>query len=418
MFRLGIVLLLGLLASQASADSLEFPLHGYFHPGRAMPVQWDMAHPGAKIQLSADNAITSAVSTGDNSQGVFPWLVINSNAQNVNASLPIALNESLHPLDESERLIASTDMDLTGASVMDLFPGHKINLVQLDSANPIPGPPMAWETLDALILTPEEFSRIPIATRQSLLAAGVTLAVGSVNPPDKQLPWEKFGLFGWVTSGRTTIPSSINPDAFDPILGWPAGRTSAFRWRTVELAIIFSLLAGGVALWKSRPMPVAMAALCILAMGALAWDNQSQSPIARASGTIYANDDAISVADQWLYQISHREAHFDVPVTGMVQPIASDQSELNARDMTLVCNDNGDPVSITGKLHADCNLALLIRQIAQSPKPQTSQIDSPLRKLIQESIYPQCTIVGQSPAHEGADWPCIMVQATTTSKDR
>ncbi len=413
MFRIALAHLLAIFVLQTGvfADSLQLPLLGYFHPGRAMPVQWDVSS-SSPIELSADGAIASSVSSGDNHHGVFPWLVLSPSIKSARWQTS---QISLYPLDESDRLVATTLADDSVAS--SLFPSRQNLVIRLDPARPLPGPPMAWETLDALVLDPQSISHIPLATRQFLLAAGVTLAVVSAEAPDTQFPWVKTGQV-WAVRSGLAIPPSINPQAFDPILGWPAGRSPAFRRRIVQLAIIFSLLAGGIALWKSPRMPLAMAAFCLVAIGALTLDNRTQSSIARATGTIYVDAKSVAVADQWIYQSSHRDAPFTLSVSGLIHPVAADLSELNPGDMTLTCNQSGEPVSIGGKLRADHPLALLIRQLSPAFEPQSTATDSPLRKLIQESIYPDCTLMGQSPAQGGAadqttHWPSLVARMTS-----
>lgn len=59
------------ILTRAYADDISLPLRGYFHPGRAMPVKWNVSEPtasGTVIQLSASDAVTTRLVLSDNAR--------------------------------------------------------------------------------------------------------------------------------------------------------------------------------------------------------------------------------------------------------------------------------------------------------------------------------------------------------------
>src|SRR5208337_186605 len=142
-------------------------LQGYFHPGRAMPVRWEGLQA---VQLSASGAITTRLETVDQSRGVFPWVVIGPNVANVSdRTLP-----PLHPLEDSDCLVA--DVVSNDSDAGSLFPNRRMIAIHVD-ADELTGPAMAWQTLDAILLTPAGFDKIPQPMRHQFFAEGVKLVV-------------------------------------------------------------------------------------------------------------------------------------------------------------------------------------------------------------------------------------------------
>jgi hypothetical protein len=398
--------------TRAYADDISLPLEGYFHPGRAMPVKWNVSESvtsGETIQLSASDAVTTQLALSSNPRGIMPWIAVGANVGNLLwrfSSGTTGEMSDLHPLDESDCLVGDFLADDSGIGA--IFPNRRVMTIHLDTED-LQSPAMAWETLDAMLLTPEEWQKLSPAARGQLFAEGITLAVGDSRKPDAQLPWRRSGPW-WIASLELKLPAMINDDAYRPTQGWTTGRSEAFRRRTVLFGAIYCLLAGGACLWRSRRMPAGFVAISIVAGAAFAIDNVHQSPIFQRSGAVLLNGD-MTVEDNWIYQVSHRPAEFRVPVGGFVCPIFSDESQAQSARLILGCDGGGEPVAIEGHLQADEPLALMNRQIVAGTHEYStmSRPTSPLRLLADESIYPQFHIVGQlAESTDDGVWPTIV----------
>jgi hypothetical protein len=399
--------------TRAYADDVSLPLGGYFHPGRAMPVRWSVSPPegvSATFQVSASDAVTTRLVLSGNLRGIMPWIAVDPNVGRLLWRFPSgAAGEisDLHPLDESDCLVG--DFLADDSRIGALFPNRRIITVHLD-AEDLRAPAIAWETLDAMLLTPEEWQKLPPAKRRQLFAEGITLAVRDARKPDAQLPWRRSDQW-WVASSELKLPAMINVSAYVPSEGWAAGRSEAFRRRIFLFGAIYCLIAGGACLWRSRRMPAGFVAMSIVAGAAFALDDVHQSPIFQRSGTVLLNDD-MTVEDNWVYQVSHQAAEFRVPIAGFVHPIFSDESQAQSAKLTLDCDGDGEPVAIEGHLSADEPLALMSRGIAAGNREYSasSHPTSPLRLLAGESIYHQFRIVGQlaESTDEGV-WPTVVL---------
>ncbi len=365
-----------------------------------MPVQWD--YSTGIIQLSASGAITSRVQTSGNVHGIFPWLVIDPNAVGSVAGLP-----ALHPLEDSDFLVASVLDDDTTAST--LFAGRRVIL--LHPPNNLEGPAMAWETLDAVLLTPEALAKISPQARADLFAAGVELAVMAGQRPDTLLPWRQNGRW-WIASANLHLPPSLDADAYTPTYGWNAGRNGDFRLHIFLLGAIYCLIVSGTALWRSRWMPAAITAISLCAVFIFALENRKYSPIFRHDGVVHLMDDA-NFNDRWIYQVSHRDVEFTIPIDGSIHPVFSDMAQPQAMNLMIDFGDHGQPISISGLLSADEPLALMSRQL-QGVRQNISLVNppvSPMRLLASDPIYRGFKLDGQF-VRPGPDesWPGIVLQ--------
>jgi hypothetical protein len=391
-----------LYATNVSASALSLPLQGYFHPGRAMPVRWDNSQA---VRLSASGAITTYLDAIDQPRGLFPWIVIGPNVGNVSdRTLP-----PLHPLEDSDCIVA--DAVSNDSDARSLFPNRRMIAVHLD-ADELTGPAMAWETLDAILLTPAELEQIPQSMSRQFLAEGVELVVLSDRQPDAPLPWIRSGRW-WIASAPLGLPPIVCADAYAPTYGWAAGRSQAFRRRTFLFGAIYCLLVCGVGLWRSRRMPAGIVAVSIVAAAGFASDNRRQSPIFQRSGIVRLIGPA-TLEDDWLFQVSHRDTHFTLPLENSVHPIFYDESQAESLSLTLDCDSRGQPTAITGRLSADEPLALMRRRMPAQPADFTAPmqpVTSPLHLLATESIYPGFNVEGQFNAPADNTWPTVLLKS-------
>ena len=99
----------------------------------------------------------------------------------------------LHALAADDRLVGCATRD--EALVNDLFPGRHVITIDLDPTNPLPGPSIAWDALDAVVVDSIDPKRIG-----PLLATGMVIAVRTEAMPDQTWPWRRCATPGW--SGR------------------------------------------------------------------------------------------------------------------------------------------------------------------------------------------------------------------------
>jgi len=410
-----VLVVFGVMSARVYADNISLPLDGYFHPGRAMPVRWDAARWGAApgtLELSAPGAITTQINWTGNPRGIVPWLAVDANAGNIRWRSPSREAREisgLRPLDDSDWLVGTTlpnDLDTSA-----LFPNRRSIRVRLDPED-LKSPPMAWQTLDALILTPGDIARISISNSSELVAQGIELVVQGGDRPDSELPWTRSGQW-WIASLGRNLPPAIDGDAYLPTDGWAAGRSEAFRRQIFLLGAIYILLIGGVGLWRSRWMPAAFIVVSMIAGAVFAFDNQRESPIFQRSGTVCVNDSG-SFEDDWIFQISHRPAEFHIPVTYFIHPIFADKSQAESMNMRLECSEDGEPIFLHGQLIADAPLVLMRRRFTGKFRWSytSAPITSPLRLLARESIYPGFGVADQA-ANWGNDdqWPMIFLKS-------
>jgi hypothetical protein len=397
------------ICASVSADSLSLPLKGYFHPGRAMPVRWEISSrlAGGDIDLSATNAITSRVQWTGSARGIFPWLVIDRSAGDIRCRLPDGSGNFpvLHPLEDSDFLVASTLEDDSAAA--PLLAGRHPIVVHVSG---IEGPAMAWETADAILLTPKGLAKIPQSTRANLLAAGAEIAVLSESRPDAALPWEHRGPWWIASAGLSPLPT-LDDGAYAPTDGWNPGRSEEFRRRVFLLGAVYCLIVAGAALWRWRWMPAVIIAVSLVAVIVFAAENRRYSPIFRRGGIVRLTDGS-AVEDEWVFQESHRRAFFRMPIEGCAGPVFFDASQARAANLMMECDDNGRPTAISGPLPADVALALVERKAAGEGSGEllVNPVTTPLRRLASDPMYRGFTVAGQVGTETDDIWPTLVLK--------
>ncbi len=352
--------------------------------------------------------MTSRAHPAGNPWGLFPWIVYSATpGPTSHASLG-----ALQPLDPSDLLVI--DLIAEEADPSELFPNRRLVTVPLDPEE-VTGPAMAWESADAILLTPDSYAKIPIDMRTALFAEGVELAVLTNSKPDDLFTWVQDGSW-WTASPNLNLPPVVCPAAYLPTYGWIAGRTPAFRKQIVGLGLIYLLVIVGISLLRRRWTPIAIVAVSILAIAAFHLENQHQSPIFAQSGIIRLIGPA-PIEDDWLFQTSHRPANFTLPLAGEVHPIFSDESQAKSVQLLLDCDASGRPTSIAGALAPDQPFILMRRSFAPATPAAalTSPATSPLRLLASESIYPGFTITGQQDATSADSWPTVCLVPPVSS---
>jgi hypothetical protein len=423
--------------NSARADTLRLPLASYYHPGRAIPVEWNLTNAGGAIRISADGAMTTQLPSAGASHGVFPFLIFGAPPAEIDWQTPTGsgknLGDTLQAVEDSDRLVGYTDDD---DSTAQLFPGHRIIPVEIDFGELAKSPAMAWQSLDAIVLTPANLAALTDAQSNAIYANGVMLAVATDTKPPGNLPWKRIGPF-WTASAGLPTPPIINADAYAPFSEIDPGRSSGSRRQILLLGVIFCIIAGAVLLLRSRLMPIALVAAAGIFSASL-WLYQSrQSPIVQAGGSIEIP--AVLLSDQWTFISARQSANFELNINESVHPIFYDPAQIGWSNLALICDGQGEPKEIDGSIKPDWPLAILRRYFDSHPDSNgastngasasgassngassgdatsNNKIDSPLRQLVVQSIYPGQSILKQmqsanlSPTDDQAQCPTILI---------
>jgi hypothetical protein len=384
----------------AFADG-PLPLNGYYRLGRYMPVRF--AAGTAELHLTADGAVETVVA--DPAGGIAPCFL----SRTPPPDAPMA--NSLRALRPNEKLIG---LAADAGSAAQLFPGATIVTVPLDPVHPLPGPPAAWQSLDAVILSAAAAAELSDTRINVLLSGGTTLAVPAVEkqPPETTWPWRLENGF-WILHAAQPLDAEASDEDFAPASGWTPGRSAHDRAQVmlmgVSWAIVVLLIAVIPQRWRwAKALDISMAAfLSIMAFGL--WDIM-QSPTSEAVGFV----DIISeppIKEMWIFKLSSRLCTDSTPCDRFALPILARQG--GPEDMKLICNRTGNPIEFRYDLPPDHPAAFIYRSIAGEtpPGPIVNPITSPMR-FLPSSLYPGFVPVGQVIVPTSPDmpqWPILVL---------
>ena len=254
---------------------------------------------------------------------------------------------------------------------------------------------MAWETLDALLVTPIGLANIPEPTIRELWATGVTLVVIGGREPSVELRWKNETGF-WIAPGMKPLPAQVNTDAYGPTLQWIGGKSFANRWDTVLLGAIFGILMGGICLLNSRAGMISAVLLSCVFWYVADSNNQRYSPTASAEGIVRLDVGRNwCVDDVWMFAKAHRDTEFDLAVSGSAHPMMMDEDQWSAANLVLTCGSDGIPVAIHGSVKADEPIAMVMRRIGRADSLAGGPVDSPMRMLVTPGLYADYFVAGQ-----------------------
>lgn len=399
-----------LLASTAGG-SVTLPLQGYCRPGRYFPIQVDGGDAAMPQFFSADGCLPTLVQAGLPHRRVVPMLV---------TGFPTTLKGNRTGRDsmllrvpkDDERVIATTTADVSAAA--PLFSGSRIIAIRLDPTDPLPGPPAAWETLDAVLLDAAEFSRIPDEERSALLAGGVKLICTGDVAPDARWPWQHKEN-AWVLSFALAGPvgETVNEDAYAPTYAWNPGWRNAVRGQVMGAAILLVLITIALLLRPNRWTLISAIFLMLVAsIGIAAW-RQSLGNITRAGGDVVVARAGLLQRDAWVYERSRESSTQSVAWNNWTHPMFSSDDALRNSAMKLVVTAQGELQfshdAITGH-----TMAFVRREIWPGEMPVSSMpVRSPMLELA-KSVYLGAgeKIAGESPGSDGR-WPTIVEQSAT-----
>ena len=170
-------------------SSSTLPLDGWYRTGRYMPVRIahaELAAASTITKVIADGAVPLECDASGNTSTIAPLLIFANDAGRLRIDgSPLPGDPPLCPLSFHQQLVAVAGSgDRLAAK---LFPGDSIVTIHLDPLDPLPGPELAWQTLDALILDGPWPGSFDVHKLPALLAGGTEIAVRMRDRPDRSV---------------------------------------------------------------------------------------------------------------------------------------------------------------------------------------------------------------------------------------
>ncbi|MDB5354561.1 MAG: hypothetical protein JWN24_1014 [Phycisphaerales bacterium] len=397
---------------------LFLPLQGHYHPGRYLPVHLtaNTDHADDSLTLHARDALpTEVTASGGKIDALVPWLAVRD-IHEVRWSLPgttdHAVELPLHPLAEDERLIGYAGADPDALAF--LFAGQTLVRVPLDLTRPLAGPIEAWEALDGLVLDAAAAGRVDESQLRGLLAAGTAVAIKSDRRPGGPWPWQKQGAY-WVLRIPIAGPQSafVPEGAYAPTQVWLRGWPASFRRHIILAAIVFTILATGITLWRSRWTALAIVTLCAISTGAVfAW-RARQFVDLQVGGSVIVLNESTTQRDDWTYRAVLRSVEGSFAWRSSARPIFGYPRQPADSDMRLICAADGRPLEFRYQQQPRQSLAFLTRTVLpeRATVTPTMPVSSPVRTLA-DSLYtgPGDRIVGQVIEEGENRWPAVVVE--------
>jgi hypothetical protein len=386
----------------AAEVRVSLPLEGYYRAGRYMPVRVVRSGEptGEVMTLSADGAVPTMVQlTSVPTDAIVPLLVVTEPLGPITWSLQGGrkgtVETKLTALGLDDRLVGYAGGDASAAA--PLFPGKTVIPVPLDLTQPLRGPLVAWETLDAAVIDalpknyPSNFLPAGSGTAEypaECLAAGGSAIVlrSPALPMSDSLPWHRTGD-AWVLFHDPLGPRGvIAPEAYEPTYGWHPGRPPAVRRQVVLIAVLFTVLVVAATLWRSRFAVAAVAALCAAACGALAYRASHQSPVTAARGVILVRHGDALQSDEWEFYKSMAATTAEYRPAPMARPVFASAQHYQRAGLRLWCDPDGQPILFTFPLTPQTAMAFLTRSAvaASDEHYDPTARGSPLWPLVRE----------------------------------
>ena len=404
-----------LLATQPclADDSVTLPLHGYYHPGKYMPVDVAVTPRSAaenSLNLTSPGSVWTFVRfEGGRIDTTVPWMPIDERARALEWYVPprkggAVVEPVLKPLDEHQRLVGYAGIDAESARSVaaSIYPGDSLIAVPLNPAMPLPGSAAAWETLDAVVLDSAAAQRVGESRFANLVSSGVAFAIRGEAAPWPYWPWKREGLWQ-VLHFRPAGPSASAYDEaiYEPVASWRSGWPEEVRGGFMKLLVVYSIVVLLLALWKPRFAAVG-AVICsgILLAGLSEW-GKHRKPTQTVGGKVRLIGPGLTQDDDWAYQISHQDTTSVIPWVNTTRILFASAGQLDRSGARIVCYPSGDPDYVFYSLPAKTKIALLCRRCGpQAPNvtAQETTVTSPLAPLIKEAyLRPGDRILGEFP---------------------
>lgn len=387
-----------LLPAQAmAAVDLTLPLNGYWRTGKYMPVRVSGKDAGPSIDIGGEGVIAVRLPLRDGRlDGVVPLLTM-SEPRGV-------IDRPMRQLSPDQRLVGFTTIDLQFAQ--QLFPGDTIVPIQLSAADPLPGPAIAWETLDAVVFD-NNVSNVSQQKLEQLSACGVVIAT-------RPGPISKRSIAG---------PGFAAEDlaAFAPVQGWAADWPVAFRRAIFLCAIAFSIIALGVGMMRFKYSALILLVFCATATAGLWMWWRNRPAVLTQCGSILVRDGATAQHDLWVFQATASGSRSRMPFSDITRPYFESKLDRVAMKPVLICDETGAPREFEFHLLPGQKIGFLIRSFIPTPASALQQPNnSPLERLAKRMYLHQgLQIAGESDSllrldlpKYGEQWPTLVIEST------
>lgn len=376
--------------------AVVFPFGDRFRPGRCIAV----AVGGESVQISGEGIVPTTC----NRSTVVPVLMLRDSDTTLITSDGDRV--MVRALSADQFNVGVVD-DAGAARAAELFPSRQLFLPRLNLADPLPGPGMAWSSLDAVILNQ------PPGTTQTamLLTQGVTIAVASEQQPSDGRPWRREGGCWALRPPNVGIISAIGGEAaYEPITAYQLVQPARMRRQIVLAAVLVSLLMLATLLVPGQWM--ILVTILVFAGSALSIESwrRKQSPIQIVSGEIVVQGE-LTQRDRWSYSIARRDTQATVDSDG-AWPIVVSEAHAQRIGLTLTCD--AERLVWQYELKQSAKMAFLSRSLNESRQTAASaSITSPLDGLARAAyVGPFRRIVGHAtPEHSapGGTWPMVII---------
>jgi hypothetical protein len=287
-------------------------------------------------------------------------------------------------------------------------------------------PEMAWEALDAVVMTGGRYPRDYMSDEMvgMLFAGGTAFAVKGGVPPDTKWPWRREGEW-WVLRHEPAGPrSAIAPAAYGPVVAWSPGFSAAVRTRVVLAAVAASILLLATLLLPRRFAWIGIAIVGAgLTAGASVWMRR-QPTAAEVSGAVFVRGDGLVQGDEWRFVTARRREHWAGPaLPSDVRPIVASSDHAAHLNVALEWDPLRNRARVTADLVPGAKLAVLTRWLTTADQVQwdvrTAETDSPMQSVVRDLyLQPRLKVVGQEPAwgKEYGRWAGVLVEKTQKSE--
>lgn len=392
-----------------------------------MPLRFALSpRPGQELTIDAPGALTTIIDLQQQpAQGLVPILPLSPSLRQLRWRLSDGSQGTiafpLKPLPPDQCLLGLAAGN--PQSLSHLFPEKSVVPIRLDPANPIPGPAVAWSTLDAIVLDPAQAATIGPNSIAQLLAAQTTIIVlGNINlpiPPTRKT--DQFTLFAPPFS--PPLASPVLPAAFAPVAGWHADWPKPFRVRILLISLIITVILLAVAL---LPPPFsALAGLLVSAASVLAIALLfSPVPVLQKGGDIVLQLPDLRQIDSWNYFASPTNTIATFHASASTWPVFMHESDPLLLNLTLLCQADGLPDRFQFRLSRGVSAAFLSRSLSTDHLPQSAphlptDIHNPLLRLARRlylqpgdppptRLANQFTTTGQTFEY----WPTLFIRRT------
>jgi hypothetical protein len=393
------LLFIVLFPMAAIAADGPLPLNGYYRAGRYMPVRF--ARGQSELHLTADGVVRTDIA--DPVGGIAPCFISRTPPPDS------AMAQSLRPLQPNEKLIG---IAAHGGAIDALFPGSALIQVPLDPVHPLPGPPAAWQALDAVVLDGPAVADLGDERIGVLLAGGTSLLVPArgQSSPESTHSWRLDHGF-WFLGAARPVDAEASDEDYGPVSGWNPGRSAHDRAQIMLMAVIWAIVVLLISLSHRRRQGAVWtcvaAVLAIVLIGV--WDMR-QNPTRQAFGNVHTITEP-PVRDLWIFRLATRTCTDSMDFGDFALPILARHG--GPEHMTLVCNSEGYPIEFRYDLPADRRAAFVYPAIAGAPPTDfwSRPVTTPLR-FLPRSIYPGLEPAGQiaSPSNsEIIQWPSLVL---------